>query len=110
MNYAGDAIHSVDMWGTTIRRFRFKSGEDHNNLVHKLTNNFVNDISKNSSALDRFNSHVYEDVSHKMVKEFIRDLNMIPDDYGDEALFNQLDELQNEEIPNFKVGIFNKKT
>ncbi len=109
MNYAGDAIHSVDMWGTTIRRFRFKSGEDHNNLVHKLTNNFVNDMSKNSSALDRFNSHVYEDVSHKMVKEFIRDLNMIPDDYGDEALFNQLDELQNEEIPNFKVGIFNVK-
>ena len=110
MNYAGTAVHSIDMWGQQIRRFRFKKNDEHNDRNHKVAENFIKKISQSSPVETNFNSTVYTSVPHVEIASFINEMDMTPDDYGDEALLNQIDQLSSEDITNFKVGLYKPKT
>lgn len=110
MNYAGDAVHSIDMWGQQIRRFRFKKENEFNDRAHKTTEDFISKIASETSAKKQQNSIIYSNVPHKTIANYIKEMGMIPDDFGDEALLNQIDNLAKENLPNFKVAIFNPKS
>lgn len=109
MNYAQTAVHSIDLWGQQIRRFRFKTGDDENERNHRNTENFINKLEKSCQTEDSFDSTLYHDVPHKEIIEYVETMNMIPDDYGNEALMHQLQQLESNNIDNFKVCLFNQK-
>jgi len=110
MNYAGTAVHSIDLWGQQIRRFRFKKEDDFNNRNHKITEEFINKIKGSSPVEKGLSPTVYQSVPHEDIISYIRSMDMIPDDYGDDALIHQINQLKAENIPNFKVCLFNQTT
>ena len=114
MSSAESSVHFVDFWGQTLRRFRFYNEDEKNRRNLKTGEKFVSEIKRayEESGYDKSASSpkVYIDIPHEKVIDFINDMELPEDDYGNKALIAQIQNLKKEKIPNFRVGIYNQKS
>jgi len=98
MHTAVERIHSISLWGQRQRRFRWENDIDKNKkrftITEKFLTNIDNDLnSKSHTYSDDNPSIIFSNVKHKNVIEYIQDMDMIPDDTGDDALINHIKEM-----------------
>ena len=108
---AETAVLKIDLWGNRQRRFRFYNDSIINTENFNTAENFVNELQElNPSTVkkdDRTPSIVINDVSHKSISGFLEKMQLQEDDLGDMPLLNHIRFMDENEIPNFKVVIFN---
>ena len=114
MSSAESSIHFIDFWGQTLRRFRFYNEDERNTRNLKTADKFILEIKKNyeESGFDKSakSPKVYIDVPHEKIIDFINNMELPEDDYGNKALISQIENLKRENMPNFRVGIYNQKS
>ena len=114
MSSAESSIHFIDFWGQTLRRFRFFEKDEINTRNLKTTEKFVLELNKNYEesgfGKSKNSPKVYIEVPHEKIIDFINQMELPEDDYGNKALISQIENLKQENMPKFRVGIHNQKT
>ena len=109
---AESSIHKIDLWGQRQRRFRFYADDSINTNNFHIAEKFVNEyLDKNPSSLgtDIYTpSRIINDIPHKDIINFLEQMNLKEDDLGDEPLINHIKFMQDNNMPNFKVALFNQ--
>ena len=103
---------SQDLWGQTQRRFKFFSDPVRNSNNVEYAKVFLSDLlSKPSSSVythTNSGSVLISNIGYKSVIDFINATDLPEDDLGNEALINQLVEMEKAGIPVPKILLFNQ--
>jgi len=106
------AVLKIDLWGQRQRRFRFYNDDEINTKNFHTAESFVNELQElspdNISKDEHSPSTVIKDVPHQSVIKFLEKMQLQEDDLGDTPLLNHISFMEENEIPNFKVIVFNQ--
>ena len=108
MRTAGSSIIKIDMWGQRQRRFRYLPDANHKKNL-EVSESFIQNLQGTSDPkiIKPSNSILFNDVGHDEVIEYIRSLDLVEDDLGNEALFHHIKTMENSGLPKFKICIKN---
>jgi len=100
-----NSIVSIDMWGTRERRFTFLNDNDVNDHNLDVTKTFYKKISEANGMqkVAKNNSLLIENVDHQDIINYLKSTKLIESSLGDRALFEQINTMQENDLPKFKV-------
>jgi hypothetical protein len=100
-----NSIVSIDMWGTRERRFTFLNDNDVNDHNLDVTKTFYKKISETNGMqkVAKNNSLLIENVDHQDIINYLKSTKLIESSLGDRALFEQINTMQENDLPKFKV-------
>jgi hypothetical protein len=108
------AVLKIDLWGQRQRRFRFFNDDKVNTENFYTAESFVKQLqemnSNNVSMDENSPSIVIKDVPHKVIIKFLEKMQLQEDDLGDVPLLNHISFMEENELPNFKVIVFNQSS
>jgi hypothetical protein len=108
MQTAESSIIKIDLWGQRLRRFRYSPETNHKQNL-ELSEKFIKKIQHGLTpeTIAPTNSIIFDGVGHDEVIEYIRSLDLVEDDFGNEALFHQIRTMKENGLPKFKLCIKN---
>ena len=100
-----NSIVSIDMWGKRERRFTFLNDNDVNDHNLDVTKAFYEKISQANGMqkIVKNNSLLIENVDHQDVINYLKSTKLIESSLGDRALYEQIDTMEDNDLPKFKV-------
>ena len=108
MRTAETSIVKIDLWGQRQRRFRYSPDANHKKNL-EVSESFIQNLQSVSDPeiIKPSNSILFNDVGHNKVIEYIRSLDLVEDDLGNDALFHHIKTMQDKDLPKFKICIKN---
>lgn len=107
-------VLKIDLWGQRQRRFRFFNDDKVNTENFYTAESFVKklqEVNSNNVSIDENSpSIVIKDVPHKVIIKFLEKMQLQEDDLGDAPLLNHISFMEENELPNFKVIVFNQSS
>ena len=100
-----EKLVKVSLWGSRMRRLRFKNDNEKNNKNFELISKFIASLKFNNEEGKK--ELIFQDVEHEKVISLVKDLDLIPDDIGDKATFDFIRKLEEFGLKKFRVKIFN---
>jgi len=100
-----NSIVSINMWGTRERRFTFLNDNDVNDHNLDVTKTFYKKITQTNGMqkIPKNNSLLIENVEHQDIIDYLKSTKLIESSLGDRALFEQINTMQENDLPKFKV-------
>ena len=100
-----NSIVSIDMWGTRERRFTFLNDNETNEHNLDVTKTFYKKITQTNpmQKVAKNNSLLIENVDHQDIVDYLESTKLIESSLGDRALLEQINTMQDNNLPKFKV-------
>tara|TARA_B100000989_G_scaffold176061_1_gene132149 strand:+ start:3871 stop:6762 length:2892 start_codon:yes stop_codon:yes gene_type:complete len=114
MGTAKNKLAFIDLYGTSIKRFRFYNDEAKNRNNLSYCSDFLNDLENNGRSMiwEGDSSKVFLNVPYKKIVDFIRKMEISDDQIiTNENLIETIERFsQQRNAPDFRVCLFSQRT